>query len=41
MGTVCSLIMDLAAGNMAIRLGNDARAPLEHISISEVKAAAE
>ena len=41
MGTVCTLTMDLAAGNMAIRLGNDARAPLEHISISEVKAAAE
>lgn len=41
MGTVCTLTMDLAAGNMAIRLGNDAQAPLEHIAISDVRAAAE
>ncbi|PCJ71522.1 MAG: peptidase C45 [Rhodobiaceae bacterium] len=41
MGTVCSLTMDLVAGNMEIRLGNDAQGPFEHIALSEVRAAAE
>jgi isopenicillin-N N-acyltransferase like protein len=34
MGTVCTLSMDLAAGNMNIRLGNDASKPLEQVSIA-------
>jgi len=41
MGTVCTLTMDLDAGDMAIRLGNDAQAPLERIPLSRLPAAAE
>ena len=33
MGTVCTLTMDLAAGDMNIRKGNDASQPLENVSL--------
>jgi len=35
MGTVCTLTMDLAAGDMNIRLGNDASKPLERVSLTK------
>ncbi|MEQ9519454.1 MAG: C45 family peptidase [Parvibaculum sp.] len=34
MGTVCSLTMDLEAGDMGIRLGNNAKNAFEHISLN-------
>lgn len=36
MGTVCSLTMDLAAGNMRIRLGNDATGPFEQVEVTHL-----
>ncbi len=41
MGTVCTLTMDLKARNMDIRLGNDASALLERVSLHSQRAAAE
>ncbi|MEQ9145077.1 MAG: C45 family peptidase [Parvibaculaceae bacterium] len=41
MGTVCTLTMDLAAGDMAIRRGNNPADGLEHIGLSGARVAAD